>query len=110
MQNYNPMKNRFYLLILPVLVFCSIQATGQGCVAIRSFSGFGNAANATAFLGKNEIMLGTNARYFKSYKHFRGTHEETERVENGTEVINNSTFLDFTINYGLTNRLYANAT
>lgn len=110
MQNLNPMKSRFYLLILPVLVFCSLQVKGQGCVAIRSFSGFGNAADATAFLGKNEIMVGSNARYFRSYKHFRGTHEETERVEKGTEVINNSAFLDFTINYGLTNRLYANAT
>src|SRR5690606_12308621 len=30
------------------------------------------------------------------------------RVEEGTEVINHSYFLDFTLNYGITHRLYAN--
>ena len=104
------MKPGFYLAILSFLLLSLSDADAQGCVAIRSFSGFGSVTEATAFLGKGEFMIGTNARYFKSYKHFRGTHEEVERVENGTEVINKSAFLDFTLNYGITNRLYANAT
>jgi len=32
--------------------------------------------------------LGWNNRYFKSYKHFVGTEEQKQRVEEGTEVIN----------------------
>lgn len=58
---------------------------------------------------KGEFLLGANYRYFKSYRHFRGDHEEVERVENGTEVINKSHFMDLSINYGITDRLYANA-
>ena len=35
---------------------------------------------------------------------------EANRVEEGTEVINKSNFLDLTVNYGITNRIYANLT
>ena len=75
----------------------------QGCVAIR---GMGcSSANNNASLLKSGLMFNANARYFQSYKHFRGSHEEKERVENGTEVINDSYFLDLGLSYGLTNRL-----
>lgn len=104
------MNLKFYLLSLTLLVIGINQSNAQGCVAIRSFSEFGNASGASAFLGKNEFLIGSNVRYFKSFRHFRGTHEEVERVENGTEVINKSSFLDFTVNYGITDRLYATAT
>jgi hypothetical protein len=104
------MKLRFYLLLVPFLVLSIQDVDAQGCVAIRSFSGTGNVSGSSAFIGKGEFLVGTNVRYFKSYKHFRGTHEEVERVENGTEVINKSGFLDFTLNYGITERLFANAT
>jgi hypothetical protein len=104
------MKSKFYLLIPALLVISLFRADAQGCVAIRSYSGCGSASGASAFLSKGDFLIGTNARYFKSYKHFRGTHEEVERVENGTEVINKSAFLDFSLNYGITNRMFASAT
>lgn len=106
---FYPMR-KFYYLVVTLLMLCTHQVMGQGCVAIRSYSGCGSASGASAFLGKGELLFGTNVRYFKSYKHFRGTHEEVERVDNGTQVINKSGFLDFTFNYGLTERLYANVT
>ena len=102
---------KFLCTILMILAgMFSQDLLSQGCVAIRSFSGCGSASGESAFLGKNEFLLGTNFRHFKSYKHFRGSHEETERVENNTEVINNSNFLDLSLNYGISNRLYANVT
>lgn len=104
------MKLRFYLLLLPFIALATQQADAQGCVAIRSHSGLGGTSGASAFLGKGEFQVGTNFRYFKSYRHFRGRHEEVERVELGTEVINKSSFLDLSLNYGITDRLYANAT
>lgn len=104
------MKLAIYSLACAAIFLGSLQVQAQGCVAIRSFSGCGSVSGASAFLGQGEFLLGTNFRYFKSYKHFRGTHEEVERVENGTEVINKSSFLDFSVNYGITGRLYANAT
>lgn len=104
------MKTKLYLLLPVILVISLVKADAQGCVAIRSYSGCGSASGASAFLSKGDFLIGTNARYFKSYKHFRGTHEEVERVENGTEVINKSAFLDFSVNYGITGRMFANAT
>ena len=104
------MKLRFYLLLLPFMILGLSQSQGQGCVAIRSFSGCGSASGASAFLGKGEFMLGTNMRYFKSFRHYRGKEEEVERLHNNTEVVNKSSFLDFSVNYGICNRLYASAT
>jgi len=93
-----------------VLIFFISTTTNlkaQGCVAIRgnsSCSGnFGNSAN----LMGGEFNIQTGYRYFKSFRHFRGDHEEANRVEDGTNVINHSNFLDLSISYGITDRLYA---
>lgn len=48
--------------------------------------------------------LNVNNRFFKSYKHFRGLHEEKARVENNTEVINHTNTTDFTLNMNLNKR------
>ncbi len=101
---------RFTLLSLSFIVFISFQALSQGCVAIRSFSGCGGSINNSAILMPGESVVGTNFRYFKSFRHFRGSHEEKERIENGTEVINHSYFLDTYFNYAFAKRFYASAT
>lgn len=80
---------------------------GQGCVAIRSGCG---AGAASSILNKGDFQLTANTRYFHSYKHFRGKHEETYRVEEGSEVINDSYFADLLLSYGITNRLSFNTT
>jgi hypothetical protein len=68
-----------------VLNFTSGRAVGQGCVAVRNMAGCSFNYDSTA---RGHWQLNLNYRYFKSYRHFRGSHEETERVENGTQVIN----------------------
>lgn len=88
-------------------IICLLMSTyttiyAQGCVAIRS--GCGTQMSGAGLLQKGQWQAGINFRYFHSYKHFRGTHEETERVAQGTEVINNSHFLDFQLSYGLSDR------
>jgi hypothetical protein len=42
-------------------------------------------------------VLNVNNRYFKSFRHFVGTKEQKQRVENGAEVINHSYTLDLTL-------------
>lgn len=79
------------------------QMNAQGCVAIRAMGGCGNSGTA-GMLHAGQWQVGSTYRYFESYKHFRGKHEETERVENGTNVINNSHFLDLNVTYAFTNR------
>lgn len=104
------MKN-LYLKTIGALFLCSlihIQSSAQGCVAIRS--GCGVNVGGGAIIGQGQWQAGTNFRYFHSYKHFRGTHEETYRVEEGSEVINDSFFLDMLLSYGVTDRLTVNFT
>lgn len=82
----------------------------QGCVAIRSFSGCGTGVGSGAILQPGESVAGLNFRYFQSFRHFRGTEEEKERLELGTEVINDSYFADFSYTYAFANRFYASLT
>lgn len=102
------MKN---ILILTAIVFAlgfSPAVFGQGCVAIRGNAACGGQFGTTLNLKKGEFNLQPGFRHFKSFRHFRGDVEETNRVEEGTEVINKSSFVDLALNYGITNRLYAN--
>ena len=93
----------FLLLSMPLITF------GQGCVAIRGNAACGSSLGNTLNLGKGEFNTLLNFRHFKSFRHFRGDEEETHRVEEGTEVVNYSSFVDFGLTYGITDRLYANA-
>ncbi len=97
-------------LVLAVLfVAMGNQALAQGCVAIRHFSVAGNRSDNTSQLQPGQWEVGANYRYFESFRHFRGTHEEPDRVSNNTEVINYSHSLDLSALYSLTNQWYVNA-
>lgn len=87
-----------------LVLFCQL-SFAQGCVAIRQFSGIGNAVGQLNVQTKGDLNVGLSYRYFKSFRHFRGTHEEPDRIENGTQVINWSHGLDFNIGYSFTDRL-----
>jgi len=65
----------------------------QGCVAIRSH---GNTCSSPRAGTAKNWTFNFNTRYFRSYKHFVGTEEQHERIENGTEVINHSLNWDLT--------------
>lgn len=90
------------------LLLSNFGLSSQGCVAIRQMSTCTGGGLASNILQKGEAQIGFNYRYFKSFRHFRGTHEESDRVANGTEVINYSNGFEFSINYGLSQRIYTN--
>ena len=92
--------------LLVALGIAYLEAQAQGCVAIRQFSGVGNSLNHGELLQKGDINFSTNYRYFRSFRHFKGTHEEPDRVANNTEVINWSHSVDLNISFALTNRFY----
>lgn len=104
------MKKLYFIAF--ALFFASLynlnNANAQGCVAVRSACGAN--VNGSAFLQKGDWQVGANYRYFRSFRHFRGHHEEPQRVANGTEVVNNANFMDFLVSYGLSERLSANFT
>ena len=96
------MKNFFVLILLSAFVY---KTSAQGCVAIRS-----NGATCT-MTGSHDNMsaaskwtFGINTRYFKSYKHFVGTEEQHERVENATEVINHNVSTELNLFHQLNSR------
>lgn len=85
------------LSIMSILyLLCTHQVQSQGCVAIRSTGGFCTRDQATAH-DANQWTLSVSNRYFKSFRHFVGTEEQKQRLEEGTEVINHSYTLDLTL-------------
>lgn len=99
--------NLLFTTLILILAFCSV-SYGQGCVAIRGNSACGGNFGSTLNLGKGEFNAQMGFRYFKSFRHFRGDEEEVHRLEEGTEVINKSSFLDLALSYGISDRFYAN--
>ncbi|NDC78312.1 MAG: hypothetical protein EBZ67_10640 [Chitinophagia bacterium] len=81
----------------------SQRATAQGCVAIRGAGG----ANCSLDHGSPDSsgwLLSINNRYFKSFRHYVGTVEQKERMENGTEVINHTFSTDIFVQRTLNRR------
>jgi hypothetical protein len=97
---------RIYLYILLFLFGVTASSTevfAQGCVAVRNMASpvsvtFDSIQHASSW------QLSFNYRYFHSYKHFKGDVEQTQRVEQGTNVINNDNSLVIGTSYRLNNR------
>lgn len=101
-----------YIILIGSLVFAmsGINLWGQGCVAVRGGGGMcGISAGTTVNLQPGQFNITLGARNFKSYKHFVGDVEQPLRVQQGTEVINHSTFMDLGLSYGITDRLFVSA-
>ncbi len=97
MKSYLP----YTLACILVAFIATSNVHAQGCVAVKNMSSPGLNFGDGSHSG---WQFSLNYRYFRSYKHFRGPHEETERVENGTEVINNDNSINLGINYTFNNR------
>jgi hypothetical protein len=94
---------------ISLLILCFLalnNASSQGCVAVRPMSctATGNV-NSLGLLEKNQWQISAGYRYFESFRHYRGDHEEKERLERNTEVVNTTHAIDFGVTYGITKRL-----
>ncbi len=100
------MKTIYALLPLFLLVLVAGSAQAQGCVAIRSNGNVCMMAHpdSNSHLHSQQWVLTTNARYFKSFRHFSGTEENKARLEQGTEVINHSGTVDINLTRILNHR------
>lgn len=93
------------LAIAYILVFNST-TSAQGCVAVRHMSCAAPAGSADYFKQRNgHWQVSAGYRFFRSYKHFVGDAEQTQRVEQGTNVINVSHAIDLGITYMVNQRL-----
>lgn len=91
-------------LLLGCLFFMAalLNLKAQGCVAIRN-----NGTPCTGISTHNDStgwQLSTFYRYFKSFRHFRGTEEESNRVTEGSDVRNYTNFVDINLNKSFNRR------
>ena len=73
------------ILFISVMILLNIRLNAQGCVAIRTVGGLNTMEHAMhegMELDKDSTnwYFNMSFRYFKSYKHFNGTDEQTQRV------------------------------
>lgn len=85
-------------------LFASHAAFGQGCVIARGGGG-AMILDGSGFLEPKQWQLNIAHRWFESDRHFIGDDEQPQRQAQGTQVINNSHFLDVTATYAWTKRL-----
>lgn len=98
------------LLTLSLLSTQSAQA--QGCVAVRGgmcmLPGAGHFSEDA--LADQDWQVSLSYRWLHSDRHFVGDEEQVQRKAAGTEVINDSQFVDLTFSYQITPRFSAAVT
>jgi hypothetical protein len=93
------------------------QALAQGCVVARgagmSAAQFGSSpvAHRTKFTARKDetepkFDFAVGYRSFVSDRHFVGTEEQKERQQEGSQVINDSKFMDLSLSYRLSDRSF----
>lgn len=83
-------------ILFIVSLFIVNSANSQGCIAVRSSGAFCTKQDAMTHSDKG-WQLNLGYRYFRSFRHYRGDHEEKNRLEQNTEVINWSNNLDISL-------------
>ena len=103
-------RNKFLLFVFSILAF-KANLNAQGCVAIRTVGGLNTMEHSMMNGMMHGMMhdssaqkmvepkwdLNISGRYFKSYKHFNGTDEQTQRVAEATDVRNFSRAMDISL-------------
>lgn len=113
--------HKIFTLLFVLFLMTSAKIYAQGCVAVRQMGGQNMTSTNSYTLEENEFQVGTNYRYFHSWRHFIGKEEQLERQlsggghdangkERGNAVNIYSHAIDLNFSYGLTNRIQLNAT
>src|SRR5690606_2896106 len=82
---------------------------GQGCVIARG-AGSAMIPESSGYMEKGDWNLNFAFRWFYADRHFVGDVEQKHREEQGTQVIDDSSFYDFTASYAWSNRLTTDLT
>lgn len=101
------LKLYYFSIALLCILFTNLDGFAQGCVAVRNMSSCALEFDSAA---SSAWQFSLNYRYFRSFRHFRGTHEEKNRVEDGNEVINNDNSVLLGISYTINRRWSVSAT
>lgn len=121
MKKISLLYRKLILIVILIIAFQTEKITAQGCVAVRQMGGLNLNSGSSYNLETNEFQVGTNYRYFHSWRHFVGKEEQPHRqttggghdkngMERGNAVNIYSHSVDFNFSYGITNRIQLNAT
>lgn len=93
------------ILLTVTIILAAFKVYSQGCVAIRSTGGICTMTeHPDSTTSEGSWVLNANNRYFKSFRHFRGSEEQKERLKANTEVINHQYALDLSLTRIFNNR------
>lgn len=86
------------LLIALSLTICG-QVLANGCIVVRPTSNLAVGMDDAHGSRAGQFEFTSAYRYLYSDRHFRGTHEERERQEEGSDVRNTLHTIDLTLSY-----------
>ena len=72
-----------FIFILTIVLFVQFHSHAQGCVAVRQMGGLSMCSSDAYNISKGDYQVGTNYRYFHSWRHFVGTAEQPHRQNTG---------------------------
>ncbi len=88
-----------------VAVFCCQQpAWAQGCIVARSNGEVGGPQSEGGYLAPGEINFAIDYRHQFSFRHFIGPTEQTQRIADGTQVMNKINLENVVVTYQMTPR------
>ena len=73
--------NAFLLILGSGFLHQTVSA--QGCVAVRQMGGLNMCSSSSYNINKGDFQIGTNYRYFHSWRHYVGTEEQPQRQTTG---------------------------
>ena len=91
---------KLFIGIAVYILFNNANVQAQGCVAIRgngSFQTMDHPMLDTSIASDKSWYFTASYRYFKSFRHFKGTEEQKQRQVLGNEVINHQNTIDLGI-------------
>lgn len=105
----------YLAMAIGIACFSPTSTQAQGCVASR-----GAGVTASILSGGHALMMGEEMsgspweasvgyRWLHSDRHFTGSHEDVNRQEEGSQVINNSNFIDIGVTYQINSRFSVTA-
>jgi hypothetical protein len=92
------------LLVGLLLLAFAPAAYGQGCVVARSNGQTGGPESEGGYLNPGQWEVGLGYRHQFSFRHFVGDVEQTQRIAQGTQVMNKINLLNFYTTYQATPR------
>ncbi|HVY69869.1 MAG TPA: hypothetical protein VHH73_08060 [Verrucomicrobiae bacterium] len=107
-------KHYCFLPLATSLILLGLASTGpdlhaQGCVQSRGAGGY-LLNGEDAYLPANSWQVAIGYRWLNSDRHFVGDQEQKQRQAQGSQVENDSHFIDLTTTYAITKRFSLNLT